>query len=196
LSIAVFIICKSMAGQKKSMRSLRLSLILVCVAAFAACASTEQRVSNQPADNTAVVSKTASAPPVQTSNTSTQGNQLPVAPAHGGAAAPPAASNSSADEQTGIDTAALDAKIAKAEEKAKAKNATPEDKKAAAAAYMERADIFMNAGRPALYKYALRDYRRTLHYQPDNQQARESLNMIVSIYQSMGRPVPELGNEP
>lgn len=75
-------------------------------------------------------------------------------------------------------------------------NATQADKQAAAAAYLERANIFMNAGRPALYKYALRDYRRTLHYQPDNKQAQESANTIVSIYQSMGRPVPELGNEP
>jgi len=95
-----------------------------------------------------------------------------------------------------MDTAALDAKIAKAEEKAKANNAAQADKLAAAAAYKERADIFMNAGRPTLYKFALRDYRRTLRYQPDNQQARESMNTIVSIYQSMGRPVPTLGNEP
>jgi hypothetical protein len=66
----------------------------------------------------------------------------------------------------------------------------------AAAAYMERADIFMNAGRPMLYKFALRDYRRTLRYQPDNEQARQSVKTIVDIYTSMGRPVPELGNEP
>jgi hypothetical protein len=54
----------------------------------------------------------------------------------------------------------------------------------------------MNAGRPTLYKYALRDYRRTLRYQPDNQQAQNSVKTIVDIYKSLGRPVPELGNEP
>jgi hypothetical protein len=123
-------------------------------------------------------------------------SDTPIAPAHGGGAIPPAANTSPASEPTGMDTAALDAKIEKAEAKAKAKNATQADRNAAAAAYMERADIFMNAGRPMLYKFALRDYRRTLRYQPDNEQARQSVKTIVDIYTSMGRPVPELGNEP
>jgi hypothetical protein len=95
-----------------------------------------------------------------------------------------------------MDTSAQDAKIAQAEAKAKAKNATQADKLAAAAAYMERADIFMQAGRPALYKYALRDYRRTLRYQPDNRQAQDSINTLIRIYNQLGRPVPDLGNEP
>lgn len=95
-----------------------------------------------------------------------------------------------------MDTAALDAKIEKAEAQAKAKNATQADKLAAAAAYLERADVFMNAGRPTLYKFALRDYRRTLRYQPDNAQASQSARTIIDIYKSMGRPVPGLGNEP
>jgi hypothetical protein len=120
---------------------------------------------------------------------------MPIAPAHGGGASP-AASSTAANEETGMDTSALDAKIAKAEEKAKAKNAKPADRLAAAAAYMERADIFMNAGKPVLYKYALRDYRRTLRYQPDNEQARQSVKTLVDIYNSMNRPVPDLGNEP
>lgn len=181
------------------MRTLALALALVALLALAACASNEKPSSNQASANTAS-SNSATAPPTQTANKSqVEGyNESPVAPAHGGgAAAPPVASNPSAsNEQTGIDTSALDEKITKAEEKAKAKNATAADKLAAASAYMERADIFMNAGRPALYKYALRDYRRTLRYQPDNQQAQNSVETIVSIYKSMGRPVPELGNEP
>ena len=185
------------------MRSFTLTLTLVALSALSACTSTDQRASNQTATSTTTSSTTtnrATAPP--TSNTATANDDLAIAPAHGGAASPAAsnsssaAANSSANEPTGIDTAALDAKIEKAEAKAKAQNAKQEDKLAAAAAYLERANIFMNAGRPALYKYALRDYRRTLRYQPDNRQAQESANTIVSIYQSMGRPVPELGNEP
>lgn len=144
---------------------------------------------------------------------------MPIAPAHGGGAGAPAptpssnpastsssnsassnsasrAKNSTNGEQGEIDTSTLDAKIEKAEKKAKSKKATQADKLAAASAYMERADIFMNAGRPALYKYALRDYRRVLRYQPDNQQARQSKETIEAIYQQMGRPVPALGNEP
>ena len=184
------------------MRLFTLSLTLVALFALSACTSTEQRASNQTVTNTTTSGTTTTngttAP--TTTNTATANDDLAVAPAHG-TTAPPAASNSStanssAGEPTGIDTAALDAKIEKAEAKAKAKNATQADKHAAAAAYLERADVFMNAGRPALYKYALRDYRRTLRYEPDNTKAKESANTIVSIYQSMGRPVPELGNEP
>lgn len=146
-------------------------------------------------------------PPAQTTNAppTEMYRESPLAPAHGGnnngsssnsSGAPPVASNSQGNEQTGMDTAALDAKIDKAEAKAKAANAKPADKLAAAAAYMERANLFMNAGRPQLYKFALRDYRRTLRYQPDNAEARQSAKTIVDIYNSMGRPVPELGNEP
>jgi hypothetical protein len=176
------------------MRSLALALTLLAISTLADCTSNEQRSSNQSAANT-TTSKTTTVPP-QTTNPATApaNSELPIAPAHGGSAQPP--SNPSGSEQTGMDTAALDAKIKLADEKAKAQNATAADKLAAAAAYVERADIFYNAGRPMLYKFALRDYRRALRYQPDNQQAREHADMIVSIYQSMGRPVPDLGNEP
>ena len=183
------------------MRLFTLSLTFLALSALPACTSTEQRASNQTATNTTTSSTTTNRTSAPPTNTATANDDLAIAPAHGGTAPPvssnPSSSaNSSAGEQTGIDTAALDAKIEKAEAKAKAKNATQADKRAAAAAYLERADVFMNAGRPSLYKYALRDYRRTLRYQPDNKQAQESANTIVSIYQSMGRPVPELGNEP
>lgn len=181
------------------MRLFTLSLTLVALYALSACTSAEQRASNQTTTNTTTSNTTTNrttAPPAQTTD-----NEIPVAPAHGSGApgasnSSSTAANSSAGEPTGVDTSALDAKIEKAEAKAKVKNATQADKLAAAAAYLERADVFMNAGRPALYKYALRDYRRTLHYQPDNKQAQDSAKTIVSIYQSMGRPVPELGNEP
>jgi hypothetical protein len=174
------------------MRLLALALTLAALYALSACASgNEQQASNQSAANTPPAN-TASAPPADADRTS------PIAPAHrsGGSAGPPAASNPSANEETGMDTSAEDAKIAQAEAKAKAQNATQADKLAAAAAYMERADIFMQAGRPTLYKYALRDYRRTLRYQPDNRHAQDSINTIVGIYKQLGRPVPELGNEP
>ena len=48
---------------------------------------------------------------------------------------------------------------------------------------------------PVLYKFALADYRRGLRYDPTNKDARDKMDEIVQIYQSMGRPVPELGNE-
>jgi len=137
------------------------------------------------------------------SNTSTRtaetGGLPPVSTAHGGnsatAAAPPAASTGSA-AKPGIDTAILDAKIEKADAKANAAGATQADKPAAAAALVERGNVYRDAGQPVLYKFALGDYRRALRYQPDNAEAREKMTEIVSIYQSMGRPVPENGNVP
>jgi hypothetical protein len=133
----------------------------------------------------------------QSSRTSNAGLP-PVSSAHGDSSSvtPPAtapAANSSA-QKPGIDTAVLDAKIEKAE--AKAKTGTPADKLAAAAALVERGNVYRDAGQPSLYKFALGDYRRALRYQPDNTEAREKMNEIVSIYQSMGRPVPENGIEP
>ncbi|MBD0327033.1 MAG: hypothetical protein ICV68_11410 [Pyrinomonadaceae bacterium] len=185
------------------MRLLVLSLTLAALSALSACASgNEQKASNPSASNTttSTTTTTTTAPPTNTTATrpSDAYQTSPIAPAHrsGSADSSPSAQSPSANEQTGIDTSAQDAKIAQAEAKAKATNATQADKLAAAAAYMERGDIFMQAGRPTLYKYALRDYRRTLRYQPDNRQAQDSINTIVAIYKQLGRPVPDLGNEP
>ncbi len=115
--------------------------------------------------------------------------------AHG---APPASSAPPLGAQSGAaaDTAALDKKVEEAEAKAKAPKATQADKQAAAAAYLARGNVFYNAGNPSLYKFALRDFRRTLRYDPNNEEARAKQQQITEIYQSMGRPVPDLGNEP
>jgi hypothetical protein len=124
------------------------------------------------------------------STVTTPGNDAPpVSVAHGGA--PPSSGPSGS-----VDTSALDKKIEQAETKAKAAKATQADKMAAATAYLERANIFYNAGQPTLYKFALRDFRRTLRYDPNNAEARDKQDQIVQIYQQLGRPVPELGNEP
>lgn len=115
--------------------------------------------------------------------------------AHG---APPNAGAPALGGQSGtMDTAALDKKVEQAEIKAKASGATQADKQAAAAAYLERANVFYNGGNPMLYKFALRDFRRTLRYDPDNAEARAKRDQIVDIYtNSLHKPVPELGNEP
>jgi hypothetical protein len=123
----------------------------------------------------------------------------PVAIAHG--AQPPAESSApqsgtQSGAQPGADTTALDKKVEQAESKAKAPKATQADKQAAAAAYLERGNFFYSAGNPSLYKFALRDFRRTLRYDSNNEEARAKQQQITDIYQSMGRPVPELGNEP
>ena len=81
-------------------------------------------------------------------------NLPPVSSAHGDNAAPPAAAPASnAAQKPGIDTATLDAKIEKAEAKAKA--GAQADKLAAAAVLVERANVYRDAGQPSLYKFAL-----------------------------------------
>lgn len=113
-----------------------------------------------------------------------------VASSHG-AATPPGASAT----KPPVETPELDAKIEKAEAKAKTASASDADKKAAARAYFERANFFRGEGSPVLYKFALADYRRGLRYDPANEDARAKMDEIVAIYKQMGRPVPELGNE-
>lgn len=145
-----------------------------------------------PAPTPKTANKNSQASNTQTSiahgtNTSTDAG---VATSHGGDAQPgaPAA-------KPPVETPELDAKIEKAEAKAKAAGASDADKKAAARAYFERADFFRGEGSPALYKFALADYRRGLRYDSSNEDARAKMDEIVAIYKSMGRPVPELGNE-
>jgi hypothetical protein len=145
----------------------------------------------------------APAPVARTSNTNSQSNgaqtsiqhgtspDAGVASSHGGA--PPSGASSSA--KPSVETPELDAKIERAEAKAKAAGAGDADKKAAAQAYFERANFFRDQGSPSLYKFALRDYRVGLRYDPADKDARAKMDEIVEIYKSMGRPVPDLGNE-
>jgi hypothetical protein len=92
-----------------------------------------------------------------------------------------------------VETPELDAKIQKAEAKAKAPGAGDADRKAAAAAYFERADFYRDQGMPALYKFALADYKCGLNYDADAKDARGKMDEIVQIYQSLNRSVPEVG---
>jgi len=114
----------------------------------------------------------------------------------GGAAANAPAASDGGSERSLADTAELDARIKKAAEKAKAPGASAADKKAAADAYLARGNVYYSAGQPRLYKYALADFRQVLKYDPENGEAKEKVDTIVSIYQSMGRPVPEVSPEP
>ncbi len=119
-----------------------------------------------------------------------------VASSHGGGDNAGASSNTPAQDKPPVETPELDAKIDKAAAKAKEAAASAADKKAAVAAYMERGNFFYNASDKRLYRYALGDFRRALRYEPDNAEAKEKIEMIESIYKSLGRPVPNNGLEP
>ncbi|MDT4967129.1 MAG: hypothetical protein QOJ64_1866 [Acidobacteriota bacterium] len=164
------------------MRSSLLALILAAAFLSSACGSSDQTNSTKTTQ-----SQQTTRQPSQATAPVAEGP--PVSVAHGGP--PPAGAPSG-----GPDTSALDKKIEQAEAKAKASGASPADKTAAAAAYVERGNVFYNAGQPTLYKFALRDFRKALRLDSNNAEARAKQDQIVEIYQSMGRPVPDLGNEP
>jgi hypothetical protein len=108
-----------------------------------------------------------------------------------------AQSQKSVVEIEGWDTSELDAKIEVLVATARLNPAgtSTEEKSAIAAAYLRRANVFYAAGQPKLYKLALGDFRRALRYQPENAEAQNKRDQITSIYESLGRTVPENGNE-
>ncbi len=70
----------------------------------------------------------------------------------------------------------------------------PEVKKALAEANMAKADAFMyddSAPPRVRYTTALRAYRETLKYDPQNKKAQENVATIEGIYKQMGRPIPQ-----
>ncbi|MET0648093.1 MAG: PPC domain-containing protein [Pyrinomonadaceae bacterium] len=96
-------------------------------------------------------------------------------------------------EIVGWDFSGLDGKIRAAVTKANAPGAGEAARRAAADALAARAAFLYEAGNPFFYKHALGDYRHVLRLRPDDAEARERADTIVSIYESMKRPVPTNG---
>src|SRR5205085_5509370 len=59
--------------------------------------------------------------------------------------------------------------------RAKAPNATDDDRRAALAALLERARLFRDAGKPGLFTFAMWDYARALKLDPTNAEALEAI---------------------
>jgi len=83
--------------------------------------------------------------------------------------------------------------IAKAEKAAKARPNDAAAKTALGEAYLKRGVALTEARQ---YASALGDYRRTLKYDPDNAEAKQWVDQIIKIYDSMGRESPPEGQEP
>ncbi|HEX8097400.1 MAG TPA: hypothetical protein VF507_05165, partial [Pyrinomonadaceae bacterium] len=92
-----------------------------------------------------------------------------------------------------IDTSEYDAKIERLQKQVDKKGASDAEKRELARAYLERAKALTKAHQ---YRVALGDYRRTLRYDPGNQEAQQMAGTIISILQSMGHEVPAEGREP
>ena len=123
-------------------------------------------------------------------NANAQGNASasPVAPAATASSAPGKASMGEA-----IDTSEYDSKIKRLEEQAKKKPDDEATRKQLAQAYLERGNALTQARQ---YQSALGDYRRTLRYDPGNEEARYWSDTIIGIMKQMNRELPAEGAEP
>jgi tetratricopeptide (TPR) repeat protein len=150
---------------------------MVCCAALfllSGCGNEPTLVSNQ----------TAAANANTQSNSSTQAGM----PARN---ASPAPGKTAGGEY--IDTSEYDAKIKRVEEQAKKKPNDDAVRKQLAQAYLERANALTQARQ---YQAALGDYRRTLRYDSNNEEARYWSDTIIGILKQMNREVPAEGAEP
>jgi hypothetical protein len=126
-------------------------------------------------------------------------NQTTVANANSqkGNSAAPGSPASSAPMRGGqgeaIDTSKYDARINQLEEQAKKKPGDAALRKQLAQAYLERGNALTQARQ---YQPALGDYRRTLRYDPSNEEARYWSDTIIGILKQMNREVPAEGAEP
>ncbi len=131
------------------------------------------QASNQTMNNRAIVSShssdTETSRPRQ-SNKSSQGESSPMAKP--------------------IDVAEMTADIEKAE---KEYRNNPKAKDELAKAYFVRATALTGA---AQYRAALGDYRKGLKLNPNDAEAREMHDQIISIFKSIGREPPKEGEEP
>ena len=108
---------------------------------------------------------------------------------------PPSNAAKGAWSQSGeaFDTSALDKAVTVGEKGVATKPDDDAAKKALAKAYYDRAVALTDKRQ---YASALGDYRRTLKYDPSNADAKEWIDKIVMIYESLGRSAPKEGEEP
>jgi tetratricopeptide (TPR) repeat protein len=92
-----------------------------------------------------------------------------------------------------IDTSKFDSAIASAEKDVKSKPGDEAAKKALSQAYNERAVALTDARQ---YASALGDYRRAVKYDPSNEEAKNWIDQIIMIYDSMKKEYPKDGEEP
>lgn len=92
-----------------------------------------------------------------------------------------------------VDTSDYDARVRRFEEQLKKKPDDAGARKLLAHAYLERGNLLTQARQ---YQAALGDFRRTLRYDPANEDARYWSETIIGILNQMQRPVPAEGAEP
>jgi tetratricopeptide (TPR) repeat protein len=152
---------------------MKILILTICTVALAACGSAPRPV----AENSNAAAPISNERP-QTAIAHTTENGTPPGTSGG---------ERSKWSQGGdpVDTSANDAEIAKAEKSG--------DKKALSLAYQKRGDVLTKARQ---YAAALGDYRKAVKADPSNADARNWVNQITSVYDSMNREAPKEGEEP
>lgn len=92
-----------------------------------------------------------------------------------------------------IDTTELDAAITNADKAVKAKPTDTDAKKDLSQAYLKRAVALTDARQ---YASALGDYRKAVKNDPTNEEAKNWIDQITQIYDSMNKEAPKEGEEP
>ena len=92
-----------------------------------------------------------------------------------------------------IDTAKFDGMIAEAEKALKAKPSDEAVKKSAAQAYFDRGFALTEARQ---YAAALGDYRKALKIEPNHEESKKWIKVIINIYADLKRNFPKEGEEP
>lgn len=162
----------------------KLSTVIIFGVFAIACGNAARPVAQD--GNTATIPSTPEK--AQTAIAHTLENQQPVADAN--------SAGKSKWKQSGdpIDTKKFDTDIAAAEVAFKK---TPTDagaKKRLGDAYYKRAMALTDPARQ--YASALGDFRRAVKYDPTNTDAKDWIDKIVMIYESMNREYPKEGEEP
>lgn len=92
-----------------------------------------------------------------------------------------------------VNTSKFDAEISRLEKLAEKNPGDEPGRRALANAYLMRANALTGARQ---YRAALGDYRHVLRYDPDNEEAQQMAATIINIMNTMGRAVPDEGEEP
>lgn len=92
-----------------------------------------------------------------------------------------------------MDTTTFDAEISKTEKDLSSKPSDAGLKKALSEAYYKRAVALTDKRQ---YAAALGDYRRAYKYDPSNTEAKDWIDKIIMIYDSMNKSYPPEGEEP
>jgi tetratricopeptide (TPR) repeat protein len=180
-----------MPRRLKSGIAMKNYIALFFAIAAAACAGTKN--ASTPAGATDNANAPLRAEKIESTIAHSSENQTPANP-------PSNQTNASASHkrkwsQSGepIDTAKFDGVIAEAEKTLKAKPNDEGAKKVLSEAYFDRGFALTEARQ---YAAALGDFRRALKYDPTNEEAKNWINQIIDIYNSMAIEYPKEGEEP